>query len=226
MGTTETSIFYGIIGVVVAAAMWLSGTSKNGLARAGLFGVHAVLWPFFAPILLGRAVSGAEGDQRALEATSRDPRLCQAEEQLWAALSSLDGIAEDVLGPDMARVKSLTGSLEQMSHRLAEMDELLKSPEFDERRVRAALEEMDTQRQAGDSARASSIRARLRNIERLEQMRRGLSADFERAILKIEEISSQISLLRFADHPEQEVGELIQDIAATVEGLSEGLLSS
>lgn len=219
MGITETTIIYGIIGVVVAAALWMSGSS-SGPARVGLFALHVALWPFFAPILLAR--SGGAGPQPPVEATAavkHDPRLRQVEEQLGAATAGLDGFADELLGPQMARLRNLTGSLAGMSRRLAEMDELLATREFDEERVREVLDAAD------DEVRIESVQARLRNIERLQEMRRSLSADYERAILKIEEISSQVSLLRFADHPEREVGELVEDIAATVEGLSEGLLS-
>lgn len=228
MGITETLIIYGIIGLVVASAMWLAGASEHGLVRASRFVLHAVLWPFFAPVLLASSVSEPPKPslERAELTAAKDPRVHEAEQRLLRALTSLDGVAEDVLGDEMERVRSLTGSLAAMARRILEMDELLETDEFDEERALGALEQMQTDDEAGDRVRRDSVRARLRNIRRLKEMRQALSADLERAILKIEEISSQIRLLRFADRPEHEVSGLIEDIAATVEGLSEGLLPS
>jgi hypothetical protein len=236
MGITETSIIYTIIGVVCASAMWLAAPAEHGVFRAARFVLHTVLWPFFAPLLLGRTFDTDRPAQRASPPASvgDDPRVHQAEQRLLEALASLDGVAEDVLGSQMDHVRHLTGSLAAMAGRMGEMDELLATDEFDEARAQAALEAICQREGQSDDksddidtrARRESVGARLRNIRRLKQMRQALSADLERAILKIEEISSQIRLLRFADRPEHEVSGLIQDIAATVEGLSEGLLSN
>jgi hypothetical protein len=248
MGITETSIIYAIIGAVVASAMWLATPAEHAIVRGSRFVLHTVLWPFFAPLLLGRSFEAEPSAARAWPARDQggDPRVNQAEQRLLDALASLDGIAEDVLGSQMEHVRDLTGSLAAMARRVGEMDELLATGEFDQERAQAALEAIgqqeDQQEDGADpdtadmhtadmhaadmQARRDSVRARLRNIRRLKQMRHASSADLERAILKIEEISSQIRLLRFADRPEHEVSGLIQDIAATVEGLSEGLLST
>lgn len=255
MGITETSIIYTIIGAVVASAMWLAGPAEHVMFRGARFVLHTIFWPFFAPLLLGRSLeaSPAATSQGPTRRHGEDPRVHQAEQRLLQALASLDGVAEDLLGSQMDRVRDLTGSLAAMAGRMSEMDELLATDEFDEERAQLALEAICQQedrpadpssedwssedpssadrlsKQAhtiGIHARRDSVGARLRNIRRLKQMRQALSADLERAILKIEEISSQIRLLRFADRPEHEVSELIQDIAATVEGLSEGLLSN
>ena len=55
-------------------------------------------------------------------------------------------------------------------------------------------------------------------------MRRRARRDLQRALLKMEEMNSQILLLQFAEHPEDEIAENIQEIASTIDGLSEGLL--
>lgn len=229
MGITETSIIYGIIGVVVASAMWLSRPAESALVGVSRLVLHTLLWPFFAPVLLGGGASPTVTTSSPMPAPTPpnlDPRVDEAERRLLDALSSLDGVAEDVLGLEMQRVRDLTGSLANMARRIAEMDELLATDEFDAARAERALSALGAGDSPDNRARRDSVQARLRNIRRLEQMRQALSADLERAILKVEEISSQIRLLRFADRPEHEVSGLIQDIAATVEGLSEGLLST
>lgn len=227
MGVTETAIIYSIIGAVVAAGFQLAdGHSGRPLAQAGLFGVRAVCWPFFAPLLLGgrgsEKPSAAEAGAEAGEAASA--RVDAAEARMLEALESLDGVAGDLVEPQRRRIAQLCDSLRAMDGRLGEMEALLSTPEFDEARAEEMLDSLSDGDGEVAEERAESVRARLRNIRRLKKMRARLQADFERAILKADEISSQMRLLRFADHPEREAGELVDDIAATIDGLSEGLI--
>lgn len=230
MGVFETTIIYTIIGLVMAAAMALSARATSMVTKAGLFPLHTVLWPFFAPVLLGRAVDRGDPDtekrdtKRAARAVA-DPRIRDAEAQLLSALSRVGGIAEELLGPQMESVRNLSDSLGRMDARLTEMDALLASREFDRQAAEQALRELlDSPDIDNDDARIESVQARLRNIERLHHMRERARRDLQRAILKMEEMNSQILLLQFADRPEGEIAESIQDIAATIDGLSEGLL--
>ncbi|MFB6371749.1 MAG: hypothetical protein ABEN55_01220, partial [Bradymonadaceae bacterium] len=71
-----------------------------------------------------------------------------------------------------------------------------------------------------------SARNKLRHIRHLKSMRQNVEQSLEAAASKVDEIATQMSLLRFADNPEREVSELIEDIAATVDGVSEGVLET
>ncbi|MFW5967710.1 MAG: hypothetical protein ACOCV2_09345 [Persicimonas sp.] len=229
MGIAETTIIYGIIGAVVAAAMQMTGDEdKTALAQASSFAARLVCWPFFAPLLLSSDApppADAAADARPVhDATA--PRIDRAERHLIDALESLDGVAGELIEPQRVRVERLCKALRAMRARLDEMENLLASAEFDEERAEQTLRRLDEQGGAGSEERARSVEARLRNIRRLEKMRADLRADFERAILKAEEISSQLRLLRFADQPQREAAELVDDIAATVDGLSEGLIAA
>jgi hypothetical protein len=141
-------------------------------------------------------------------------------------LTSLDGVAREVLEKEVARVQKLTGSLTGMEQRLREMDALLAAPEFDAARAEAALRELEARGSGEEDPRLQSLRARRRNIEQLRRMRDRTGQDLERALLKMEEMHSQVLLLRFANRPETELVELVKDISATVEGLSEGLMAA
>ncbi|MFU8804921.1 MAG: hypothetical protein ACNA8W_13995 [Bradymonadaceae bacterium] len=230
MGIIETTIIYGIVGAVLAAGLAIASPGTPLAARFGLFFVHSALWPFFAPTLLGRATQGPQSEPGHSppehDSSALDPRIHAAEARLITALSSLDGIAEEVLAPQMESVRNLSRSLARMDTRQAEMDELLTSPEFDRDEAENALRALlDNPQITPDDSRIESIEARLRNIERLHTMRERAQRDIERAILKMEEMNSQILLFRFADKPENEMAELIGDISATVDGLSEGLFT-
>lgn len=100
---------------------------------------------------------------------------------------------------------------------------LLATPEFDASRAAVLLAELSGRVTDRHDLRESSLRTRLRNIEKLQALRAHTAEILERSLLKLEELSSQVLLLRFAVDPEREVAELMRDIAASVEGLSAGL---
>lgn len=218
----ETSIIYLILGAVVATAMVLRSEQRNQLQRIGLFLMVLLFWPCFAPLLLGGRTAPPEPPRVD---TPLDSRVAAIQTSLLTALSKLQGVAEEALAPEMARVRGLSSSITAMEQRLVEMDRLLGAPEFDRSATEAALAALTQRGLAEADPRVQSVRARLRNIERLQAMRVHTLENLERVILKLEEMSSQLRLLEFADRPDTEVVGLIKDIAETVEGVAEGLLA-
>ena len=227
MGIMETSIVYGILGVVMGVAMVLR---QEQLGRARLFGLFllgVLFWPLLAPTALARPGKPSPAEGGSSHDAGVEARIRAAEEQLMSALAKVKGgVAEDVLAPEVARVRALGGSLGSMAKRLREIDELLGSPEFDEPRVQAALAGLEARGHGGDDPRVLSVRSRLRNIDRLRAMRARTSDDLERALLKIEEMASQMLLLKFAGKPDAEVVGLIKDIADSVDSITEALLEA
>jgi hypothetical protein len=229
MGFHETAVLYGLIGLAVSASLGLQRGAAPLVRRIGLHALWTLLWPFFAPVLFGGAVHDPDRGAAARGAgqrAARDPRLQAAQQRLLQALGGLDGVAREVLEREAGRVQKLAGSLGAMEQRLHEMDALLASPEFDPARAEAALQEMCARGPAQDDPRLESLRARRRNIEQLRALRERAAQDLERALLKMEEMASQILLLRYTNRPETELVELVREIAAAVEGLSEGLTAS
>ncbi len=233
MGILETLIIYTLIGLVVATAMALSNPQSSPLTRLATMTSHTLLWPFFAPVLLGKPDTIPTHHHTTTTPQTppwTDTRIRDTERALLTALSRLDGIAEEIIAPHTESVKNLTRSLAKMDQRAREMDELLQSPEFDLTRAQDTLTTLlahtkNTPNPTTPDTRTDSIRARIRNIERLQTMRERTRTDIERAVLKMEEMSSQILLLRFADHPETDMAHLILEISATVDGLSESLFT-
>ena len=222
MGIHETLVIYGLIGCVVAVALVLREESGAPARQLGLFAAGVVFWPVFAPVLLaGKSAAGP-----AVAGSELEPRIAAAEQQLLATLGRVEGVAEEVLAPEAMRVKSLAGQMSAMARRVREMDELLATSEFDEGRAQAALADLAARGVAPEDPRTQSVRSRLRNIERLRAMRVTTSEDLERIILKLEDMSAQIKLLKFAGRPDAEVVKMIKDIADSVEGVTEGLLAA
>ena len=218
MGFAETGTVYLIVGFSCAIAMWRRERGQSWARAVATFVVHTALWPFFAPLLF-------DGGQRPQPLATPPTRVTAAEHRLLAAMESLDGIAEEVLGPEIARIRGMTTDLEAAERRLEEMEDLLKTPEFDLKRVAETLRDLRDRELDEDDPRIQSVLARERNIVRLTRLRDQAHADLERATFELEEMSAQIRVLRFADRPDTALIELVREVAATVEGVTERLLA-
>ena len=224
MGIAETFIVYLIIGVVVVSTMRVVGSRSD--RTPSLLGMASwlILWPFFAPTIFGHAVSQS-GSQPKPEVLSTPPsRLHAAQNRLLAAIHSLDGLAESVLSPQVAQIDAMMQSLNTAENRLGEMEKLLGSQEFDLSQVDAALGQLHTQGYGEDEPRVRSLHARRRNIERLQTMRDRTREELERALVRLEEMSSQVLLLRFADQPETKLAHLLKEVADNVDDVADAVL--
>ena len=223
MGLFGTAIIYALLGLVVASATALG----EGRPRAGrilfLFTVGALFWPLFAPVLLGGRTSSVT---RSEAGASGDTRIRAAETDMLAALAKVKGgVAGEAMAPEAAKVRDLASGLRAMAARLVEIDEALRAPGLDTVAIEAQLADVTARGGLESDPRAQSLRARLRNIERLRALRGRTAEDLERSLFKMEEITSQMLLLKFAGRPEAEVAELIDGIAGSVEGVTEALFA-
>src|SRR5262245_16648015 len=221
MGIIETFMIYLVIGTVVAVAMWI--TSSRTLSVPAVFDLitRAILWPFFAPLLFGKAASVASlptSTERRHE--GKESCLHETQQRLLQAIGRLDGLGEGVIKPQLTQIDAMARSLDAAERRLQEMEELLHSREFDMARVDAALHELRGKGYDEEEPRVRSLHARRRNIERLQTMRDRTRDELERALVKLEEISAQVLLLRFADQPETKLAVLLKEVAGNVEGLA------
>jgi hypothetical protein len=224
MTPTGTLLIYAILGLVVAVAMALREPRLGALRLLFLFTAGVAFWPLFAPSLLGGLSAPAPAASVARDAPL-DARIHAGEQQLLAALAKVRGVAEGALAPEAARVRDLAASLATMAARLAEIDDTLRAPELDARILEERLAELVTHGRGPDDPRVLSMKARLRNVERLRAMRARTHDDLERALLKMEEITSQMLLLKFAGRPESEVAALIGEIEGGVDGIAEAMLA-
>src|SRR5438477_4370202 len=206
MGFAETGLVYALIGIVVGVALALREKRRQLL----FFLAGLLFWPVFAPFLLSQG---------------KRPEPAAAQDRVLRALAHLDGLAADVVAPEIARVRGLGGAMAAMSKRIAEMDALLSSPGLSEPAARALLQELSARGVPEKDPRQESVRARLRKIERMRAMRDRTREDLERILYKLEEMSTQLHLLKFAGRPEAEVVRAIKEVAESVEGITEGLLA-
>ncbi|HEY8211231.1 MAG TPA: hypothetical protein VIG99_27295 [Myxococcaceae bacterium] len=227
MGVLETGIIYGLIGLAVATALVLRSAESSVPERVALFAMGATFWPIYAPSLLApeRRGKGEGSFDRSPDAATLGERMQAAQAKLLEALAQLEGVAQAV-GPEVARVRLVTGQVAAMERRVREIDQLLATEEFDLAAAREALARIAARGIPESDPRYQSLQVRVRNIERLQGIRERTLEDLEKISLKLEEMSSRLKLLRFAGRPDAEVVQLFKEVADSVEEVTEGLLAA
>ncbi len=126
MALSESLIFYLLIGVGVAAAVWLS---DPGPAFHRLFptATAVLFWPVFVPVLLSRQPDDRDlpVPRKEQPADSLATMIAHVEAELDAALASLDGWAEEALSRESTRISELKAAWSMQAARIRQMDQLL-----------------------------------------------------------------------------------------------------
>ncbi|BBO35726.1 hypothetical protein [Lacipirellula parvula] len=230
----ETTIFYLVFGVVVAVASYLQQGKPNsdddgesvresfGVALAMRLGSACLFWPFYLPMLLSAGQGGEE------EARSNAPReesdgpiecdalaaaIAQVEAELDAALQGLDGWAEDVLNCEERRLVELRSAWRAQAERIRQLDRLLGETAAHVDPLAAAAAEIGAARHSEE--------VRRENLRQLAELRKQLHADLIGTLAWVRELVTMIHLAKFSGAPAARAEELVVQIAAAVQGLSE-----
>lgn len=218
MGFGTALTFYAVVGLGVAAADYLAAEGIEG-QRWFRCATAAAFWPLFLPVLLSRSESNASQALATAEPADRmAAAIAQVELELDAALSSLDGWAENVLAREKDRLGELRSALALQAARIREMDSLIAG--FDdelEPEPAAAIASGD----GGNDRCQQSERARRENLSRLRDVRRQSHDDLMGTLAWVRELVSMIHLAKFTGAPASRAEELVAQIAAAVEGVSE-----
>jgi hypothetical protein len=203
----QTLVLYLVIGVAVATAVYVTG----GDGRWFRVATAVPFWPLYLPLLL--TPTRPLGEPTAPPADELAAAIRQVDAELEAALNSLDGWAEDVLARERVRIRDLRTAWLAQADRIREMDRVLALPEF-------ADEDTPDSPTADDRLR-SSRQARRQNVERLRRLRWRAHDDLAGSLAWVRELVSMIHLAKFSGAPAARAEELVAQIAAAVEGLSE-----
>jgi hypothetical protein len=149
--------------------------------------------------------------------------IAQVEAELEAALGSLDGWAEGVLAREKDRLQELRCAWNAQAEKIREMDLLLTLPEpdGDDQAVGNALTPCPNGLDPAADRLRHSLLARRQNLERLRRVRHRAAADLMATLAWVRELVSMIHLAKFTGAPASRAEELVAQIAAAVEGLSE-----
>jgi len=209
----ETGIFYLVIGAGVAGAVLLRSGHDGRLARAGEACLSLLFWPLMMPLLLSERTPSPEGEPAGVCTLDElSQAISQVESELDEALGGLAGWAEEVLASEQPRLTELRTAWQHQAERIRELDKLLASP--------AACDASSLLMEDHSRARRCEQQRR-QNLEQLRELRGQLHSDLLGTLAWVRELVTMIHLARFGGAPAGRVEELVAQIAATVEGLSE-----
>jgi hypothetical protein len=200
-------ILYLVVGAGVAGAVYLTARAGRGPARWFVVATAVLFWPLYLPVLLasGRAEPGESPPAQDDLTTA----IRQVDAELGAALGGLDGWAEEVLIREKVRLRDLSAAWLAQAQRIRDMDRVLALPEYSQ-------EGFPELPQAG-----GRLQARRQNVERLRQLRQRAYDDLVSSLAWVRELVSMIHLAKFSDASSARAKDLVAQIAAAVEGLSE-----
>jgi hypothetical protein len=209
MSLASTLVLYLMLGAGVAGAL-LVGEGLHGATGAMRLAAACLFWPMFVPVLAPeRKIEQEVPNTTTSDAAAVDPiktEIVRVESELKAALRTLDGWAEGALALEDARFDELSHAWHVQAQRIRELGELL-SASGDE------SPPMDSS--------TPSARARHDNLERLKQLHQRMQSDLLGNLAWVRELVTLIHLAKYTGAPASRAEELVAQIAAAVEGLSE-----
>jgi hypothetical protein len=230
-----TLVLYLIVGIGVTAAVFLSEKQDRSAGIWFRLATALPFWPLYLPILLSPRSSAEKKHEKAPPLTVSEDEMsaaiAQVDAELEAALSSLDGWAEDVLAREKDRIRELREAWTVQAQRVREMDRLLALPQYSlsgpevsslpRNRQFPLLTTHHSPLTSPNDRLLQSREACRQNIERLRQVRHRAYEDLMGTLAWVRELVSMIHLAKFTGAPASRAEELVAQIAAAVEGLSE-----
>ncbi len=217
----QTLVLYLVVGSGVAGAVYLTQGTGRIPARWFLVATAVLFWPLYLPVLLssGRMGAGESSDAPSLPPDEPTTAIRQVDAELAAALGSLDGWVEEVLIREKVRLRELSAAWLAQARRIREMDRVLAQPEY----AGEDLSELSVAARTFAAANRlqSCGQARRENVERLRRLRQRAYDDLMGSLAWVRELVSMIHLAKFSGAPAARAEELVAQIAAAVEGLSE-----
>jgi hypothetical protein len=223
MSFATSIVFYLLIGSCVAVALYLHDERRTGREQAFRVASCTFFWPLYLPLLLERpsdSLATSRAESRPIAAIDSLARAIeQVESELDAALGSLDGWAEEALADEGRRLQELRSAWRSQAERIRQLDALLADSsganDYPLTPEAAATSSPPTDR------RLRSDHARAANIRRLHELRKRLLDDLLGTLAWVRELVTMIHLAKFSGAPASRADELVSQIAAAVEGLSE-----
>jgi hypothetical protein len=218
-----TIFLYLLAGIGVAVAVYITDSQRPDAERLFEVATAIPFWPLYVPMLLTSSHTVREPSAQAAPGDEMACAINQVDAELDAALTSLDGWAEDVLAREEERIDELRAAWKAQSERIREMDRLLAQPEYKAEPAGAsstAVTTLPLSSLAAERLRHSQ-QVRRQNVERLKQVRQRAYEDLMGTLARVRELVSMIHLAKFTGAPASRAEELVAQIAAAVEGISE-----
>lgn len=215
MRLIDLAVAYLVVGAGCAWALRSRGADQGarGLTDALL---TLTLWPLYVPVLLGPGRgAGPTAGPAASPRIERERALLQA--AIAAAQDRMAPGALSSLLPTGAQLATLMAHLAHLDAKVQELDEVLAGEEFDPARVERRLRE-------GDRAGVGSATAAAEGARRLAALRERAARERDELLGLCARLRMQVTVLRFTEGaPGENLGELVGEILARIEGVGEAL---
>lgn len=184
-------------GVIAVVALALRRT------RAASDAVFLVaLWPIAAPLVFGG--HRADADPGAAE--------------LVAALARAQASPLAVVLPDAETARVLASRLREAGARLADLEQVLARPDFDEREAERRALELGAR---GATSAAATAQLRVRTLAHLRDLRVRYRGELDEVRELIAQLVAQAELVRLQPAIAHTSGELVRELVTRVEGLED-----
>jgi hypothetical protein len=203
-------VLYLMMGAGVGLAVYLADGADTRTERWFRVVTAVPFWPLYVPMLL-RAAGPAAASSEAEPLDEMTARIAQVDCELQAALGSLRGWAEGVLTRERHRLEELRSAWTAQAQRIREMDRFLLLPEHTACQANEGVNQRLQQ----------SEQARRRNLHRIQRLRERAYDDLMGTLAWVRELVSMIHLAKFTGAPASRAEEIVAQIAAAAEGLSE-----
>lgn len=224
----QALIFYLLFGCGVAVAVAIRHVRRSRLESLFDCAASLFFWPLYVPLLLqpvradALPPEGYHGPTHSADDTLGS-MIERTEAELDSALGSLDGWAEGALAAEHDRFAELRGAWRAQAERIRQLDRLLAQPGFAGEEATPPSEAIEPV--AGESRSISPVfhseQARAENIGKLRTLRGKLHDDLLGTLAWVRELVTMIHLAKYSGAPASRAQELVSQIAAAVEGLSE-----
>jgi hypothetical protein len=227
-----TIIFYLIIGMGIAIALWVSDDSTSLHQKIFQQLTAPFFWPIYLPVLLTNrstpaATPGTETRPKVIDGMSQ--LINQVESELETAFASLKGWAENVLTNERDRIAELKMAWYQQADRIRELDQLLESTakesvttNGDSLTNTAATPDNQNDFPATENQTRIAIyeQTRRENLSQLKTVRTQLNDNLMSTLAWVRELVTMIHLAKYTGAPASRAEELVRQIASAVEGLT------
>ncbi len=213
MSLRDLLTLYVVFGLCFAIAIYRSSPETNS-SRLGSAALAVPLWPLWAPIALTAKRANTLG--AAGQTTGTNTTLRRVQAALADAIASIQGTPLATLLPPEAALR-IEAEVVRREKRLSELSTLFGKEAFDVVRLEARVLQLET---SGGSARAlSTARLELDNVRRLSALRDRDARGLEELCALVEALRTQVTLARFSGSSAADIGGIVGEVWARVEGL-------
>ncbi len=213
MSLRDLCLLYLVFGCFFAIAIYRSSPETKSM-RLGSAALAVPLWPLWAPI----ALTAKRADKLAFSQRSSgsSPTLERVKAALLDAVASTRGTPLATLLPPEAASR-IEAEVVRREKRLAELETLLGKDAFDVVRLEVRVHELE--KSGGSQRTLSTARLDLDNVRRLSVLRDREARALEELCALVEALRTQVTLARFSDSSAADIGGIVGEVWARVEGL-------